>query len=271
VDNRPIGVFDSALGGLTAVRALMEVLPDKDIIYLGDTGRVPYGGRSRETIIKYARQDMTFLTGFDLKAIIVACGTVSTTALDVIAGDYSIPLIGVVPSAADRAVELVKNGKIGIIATVASIMSGAYDRMIRERMPQAELYSAACPLLVPLVENGRTRRGDILIETAVAEYLAPIKEKGVDTLVLGCTHYPLISEVIGAYMGEDVKLVSPGEETAKYVAKLLEKNSLNAQPGRRARYRYYVTDTVDGFEKAAVLFMQRSVCGEVEKTDVSIF
>jgi glutamate racemase len=238
---------------------------------LGDTGRVPYGGRSRETIIKYARQDMNFLTGFDLKLIIIACGTVSTTALDVIEGDYAIPLIGVVPSAAERAVSLVQNGKIGIIATTASIQSGAYDRMIRERRPDVQIVSEACPLLVPLVENGRIRRGDILIETAVAEYLEPIKAAGVDTLVLGCTHYPLIIDVIGSYMGENVKLVNPGEETAKYVAKLLAQKNMLAEPGHRVRRRYFVTDTVEGFEKAAALFLQRDVCGEVEKTDVSIF
>jgi len=271
LDNRPIGVFDSGLGGLTAVQKLMETLPNEDIIYLGDTGRVPYGGRSRETIIKYARQDIAFLTSFDIKAIVIACGTVSTTALGEIEKDYDIPIVGVVRPAVERAVQVTKNKRIGLIGTVASINSGAYDKLILQRLPEAEIFSAACPLLVPLVENGRISRGDIMIETAVSEYLAPIKARKVDTLILGCTHYPLIGDVIGDYMGEGVTLVSPGAETAAYVEQLLKKNDISAEKGRRAAHRYFVTDSIEGFSNAASLFLNQDVRGEVSKVDLNSF
>ena len=271
MDNRPIGVFDSGLGGLTAMQKLMEELPDEDIIYLGDTGRVPYGGRSKETIIKYARQDIAFLKSFDIKAMVIACGTVSTTALGEIKDDYNLPIIGVVAPAVLKAVEATRNKKIGLIGTVASIKSGAYNRLILEKMPEAEIFSAACPLLVPLVENGRINRGDIMIETAVREYLEPIKAQGVDTLILGCTHYPLIGEVISDYMGEGVTLISPGAETASYVAKLLKERGLSAKCGHNNKYSYFVTDSVDEFSKAASLFLKKNVQGEVSKADLSIY
>ncbi len=271
MDNRPIGVFDSGLGGLTAVRQLMEVLPSEDIIYLGDTGRVPYGGRSKDTIVKYAKQDMAFLTSFDIKAIVVACGTVSTAAFGEIEGKYEVPIIGVVSPAVKRAVELTKNRKIGLIGTVASINSKAYEKMILESMPEAEIYSTACPLLVPLVENGRINRGDIMIETAVREYLEPIKAVGVDTLILGCTHYPLLKDVIQHYMGNGVSLVSPGAETAYFVKKLLEERDISAEHGHNPKYRYYVTDSVDGFASAASMFLSKDVSGEVSKTDLSVY
>jgi len=271
LDNRPIGVFDSGLGGLTAVRRLMEILPDEDIIYLGDTGRVPYGGRSRETIIKYARQDIAFLTSFDIKAIVIACGTVSTTALGEIENDYDLPVIGVVTPAVESAVKATKNKKIGLIGTVASINSRAYDKLILERLPDAEIYSAACPLLVPLVENGRINRGDIMIETAISEYLGPIKEHKVDTLILGCTHYPLIGDVIADFMGDDVSLISPGAETAAYMAGLLGKNGLSAEKERSAVHRYFVTDSIEGFSDAASLFLRQDIHGEVSKVDLNKF
>ena len=271
MDNRPIGVFDSGLGGLTAMQKLIEELPDENIIYLGDTGRVPYGGRSKETIIKYARQDIAFLKSFDIKAMVIACGTVSTTALSEIKDDYNLPMIGVVAPAVKRAVRLSKNKKIGLIGTTASINSRAYDKLILEKMPEAEIFSAACPLLVPLVENGRLSRGDIMIETAVREYLEPIKAQGVDTLILGCTHYPLIGDIISDYMGEGVTLVSPGAETASYVAKLLGERNLKAEDGQSSEHRYFVTDSVEEFSKAASLFLKKSVRGEVNKADLSIY
>ena len=198
MDDRPIGVFDSGLGGLTTVRELCRLLPEEDIVYFGDTGRVPYGSRSRETIVKYARQDVAFLRTFDLKTIVIACGTVSTTALDVLAAENPIPVLGVVAPAARAAARATRSGSIGLIGTQASIRSGAYERLIRAENPAARVLAQPCPLFVPLVENGRFRPGDVVIETVAAEYLAPLKEAGVDTLVLGCTHYPLLEKVIGA-------------------------------------------------------------------------
>ena len=214
MDDRPIGVFDSGLGGLTTVRELCRLLPEEDIVYFGDTGRVPYGSRSRETIVKYARQDVAFLRTFDLKTIVIACGTVSTTALDVLAAENPIPVLGVVAPAARAAARATRSGSIGLIGTQASIRSGAYERLIRAENPAARVLAQPCPLFVPLVENGRFRPGDVVIETVAAEYLAPLREAGVDTLVLGCTHYPLLEKVIGAYMGPEVRLINSGAEGA---------------------------------------------------------
>ena len=226
MDDRPIGVFDSGLGGLTTVRELCRLLPEEDIVYFGDTGRVPYGSRSRETIVKYARQDVAFLRTFDLKTIVIACGTVSTTALDVLAAENPIPVLGVVAPAARAAARATRS--IGLIGTQASIRSGAYERLIRAENPAARVLAQPCPLFVPLVENGRFRPGDVVIETVAAEYLAPLKEAGVDTLVLGCTHYPLLEKVIGAYMGPEVRLINSGAEGARAAADCLRERDAPA-------------------------------------------
>ena len=227
-------VFDSGLGGLTTVRELMRLLPGEDIVYFGDTGRVPYGSRSKETIRKYARQDVAFLRTFDLKAIVIACGTVSTTALDLLAAENPIPVMGVVEPAARAAARATRSDAIGLIGTQATIRSGAYERYISALHPGARILSKACPLFVPLVENGRFHRGDIVIETVVEEYLSPMKEAGVDTLVLGCTHYPLLEEVISADMGPDVTLINAGAEGAREVAHKLEARDALARREREA-------------------------------------
>ena len=265
MDSRPIGVFDSGLGGITAVKKLMEVLPGEDIIYLGDTGRVPYGSRSRETIIKYARQDMNFLQGFSIKAIVIACGTVSTTALDEIAGFYDVPIFGVVESSVQSALNATQNGKIGVIGTQATIGSGMYKRKLTERAPEVQVFEKACPLFVPLVENGRVFKGDIVLETVAEEYLSELKEQGIDTLIMGCTHYPLIKDVISAFMGDGVSLVDSGAVTAKYVAEELERLSLLSLARKVGVQKYYVTDSTEGFAKIASMFLETDVRGEVEQ------
>lgn len=269
MDRRPIGVFDSGLGGLTAVRELTQLLPGEDIVYFGDTGRVPYGGRSRETIIKYARQDVAFLRTFDLKAIVIACGTVSTTALEVLSAENPIPVLGVVAPAARAAAERTKNGRIGLIGTQATIRTGAYERHIAALLPQAEVSTLACPLLVPLVENGRYKPGDGVVETVAAEYLAPLKAAGVDTLVLGCTHYPLLTDVIRAYMGENVALVNSGAVCAREVADLLEETGALAGEERPGVRRYFVSDSVEGFSGLASIFLGEDVRGAVEQIDIT--
>ena len=180
MDNRPIGVFDSGLGGLTAVKALRQILPEEKLIYFGDTARVPYGGRSKETLLKYARQDVRFLRSFDLKAIVIACGTVSTTSLDTLQAENDLPIVGVVEPTCRRALLVTQNKKVGIIATLASIRSGAYEAMLRRLDPAVEIIGKPCPLFVPLVENGRISRGDVVIETVAREYLEPLKATGVD-------------------------------------------------------------------------------------------
>ena len=269
LDTRPIGIFDSGLGGLTTVRALTRLMPEEDYIYFGDTGRVPYGGRSRETIIKYARQDVAFLRSFDLKAIVIACGTVSTTSMEVLTAENpQFPIVGVAQPAAEAAAKLTRNGKIGLIGTQASIRSGVYEQYIAAARPGTTVIAEACPLFVPLVENGRFRPGDIVIETVAAEYLRPLKEAGIDTLILGCTHYPLLEDVIRAYMGETVTLVDAGASGAQAARELLTSRDALAPAGRKGTGRFYVSDTVDGFAHTASLFLQRDIAGQVNHVDI---
>ena len=267
MDNRPIGVFDSGLGGLTAVRELEALLPQEHIIYFGDTGRVPYGGRSRETIYRYARQDMAFLRTFDLKAVVIACGTVSSTAMEMLQSENDLPIFGVVTPTARRAAEVTKNGRIGLIATQATIRTGAYEKVIRALRPESEIIARPCPLFVPLVENGRTRPGDVVIETVAAEYLQPLKDAGVDTLVLGCTHYPLLRDVIGNFMGPGVTLLDSGAEVAREVAHWLREHDL-AAAGQNGQREWYVSDTADGFSALASIFLGRPVTETVTQVAV---
>lgn len=271
MDTRPIGVFDSGLGGLTAVRELARIMPEEDLVYFGDTGRVPYGGRSREILVKYARQDTAFLRSFRPKAIVIACGTVSTTALDVLRSENDIPIFGVVGPAARAAAQVTRNGRVGLIGTRASIRSGAYERTLSKLRPGVEVTARACPLLVPLVESGRFRPGDLVAETVVGEYLAPIRARGVDTLILGCTHYPLMKPIIGAYMGPDVSLVDVGEQCARWVKRQLELDGLrNERPGA-GRRRYFVSDSAQDFSDLASLFLGEDVHGGVEQIDITAY
>ena len=271
MDTRPIGVFDTGLGGLTALRELARIMPDEDLVYFGDTSRVPYGGRSREVIIRYARQDAAFLRSFNPKAIVIACGTVSTTALDVLQAENDIPIFGVVEPAAQAAAHVTRNGRVGLIGTKASIRSGAYERTLDALRPGTQVTARACPLLVPLVEDGRFRPGDVVAETVVAEYLAPMEDAGVDTLILGCTHYPLMKAVIGARMGPGVTLVDVGEQCARWVRKRLELDGLrNERPGA-GRRRYYVSDSTEDFSDLASIFLGEDVHGEVEQIDITAY
>ena len=268
MDPRSIGVFDSGLGGLTAVRQLRRLMPSEDIIYFGDTARVPYGNRGRETLLRYARQDMRFLCSFDLKAVVIACGTVSTNCLEELRRESGVPMIGVVEPAVERAAALTRSGRIGLAATRASVASGAYERAFRRLDPALEVHALACPLFVPLVEEGRCRPGDIVIETVAEEYLTPLKEAGVDTLVLGCTHYPLLSEVVGGVMGPDVSLVDVGAEAARTCRDLLaEKDALADR--RTGSARFYTSDRAVNFQRLAALFLGEEAAGAVEQVDIS--
>ena len=268
MDNRPIGVFDSGLGGLTAMRSLRRILPAEDLIYFGDTSRVPYGGRSRETILKYARQDMRFLRSFDLKAVLIACGTVSTTSLPTLQRENDLPIVGVVEPTCRRAVEMTRNKKVGLIATLASVRSGVYEEIIRGLDPSVEVISKPCPLFVPLAENGRFQPGDPVIEIVAREYLEELKSSGIDALILGCTHYPLLSDVIGGVMGRDVQLISAGEESAYELKRTLKEQNLLADAGRSGDASYYVSDRVEDFEKIATWFLQEDLRHEANQIDI---
>lgn len=268
MDMRPIGVFDSGLGGLTAVRSLRQILPEEHLVYFGDTARVPYGGRARETILKYARQDVRFLRSFDLKAILIACGTVSTTSLDTLQAENGLPIVGVVEPTCRRALLMTKTKKVGIIATQASIRSGAYEEAIRRLDPSVEVIGKPCPLFVPLVENGRIRRGDVVIETVAREYLEPLKATGIDTLILGCTHYPLLTDIIGDVMGPEVTLVSAGEESAFELKRLLKIEGLRAGERNRGEAEFYVSDRPEDFERTASMFLQEDLRHTARRIDI---
>ena len=268
MDVRPIGVFDSGLGGLTAVRALRQILPEEDLIYFGDTARVPYGGRSKETLLKYARQDVRFLRSFDLKAIVIACGTVSTTSLSTLQAENDLPIVGVVEPTCRRALAVTKNKKIGMIATLASVRSGAYEAMLRALDSEVEVIGKSCPLFEPLVENGRFHRGDIVIETVAREYLEPLKESGGVTLILGCTHYPLLTEVIADIMGPVVTLVSAGEEAAFELKRLLKAQDLRADESRQGESEFYVSDRAEDFERIASVFLQENLRRAARRIDI---
>lgn len=249
-------MFDSGLGGLTAVKEFRRILPGEDIVYFGDTARVPYGSRSRETILKYARQDVRFLLTFGVKAILIACGTVSAAALPELAQEFDVPMSGVIQPAARRAVVATHTGRVGLIATQASVRARGFERAMRALEPGITLYSDACPLLVPLVENGRVERDDPVTRLVLEECLAPMRDRSVDTLILGCTHYPLLTDAIGAVL-PGVTLINSGAEAARHVAAAREWD--HAEPGRVGSTRYYVSDNVEGFARISNLFLGRPI------------
>lgn len=252
MDNRPIGVFDSGLGGLTVVREIMREMPNESIIYFGDTGRVPYGNRGKDTLIKYTAQDISFLKSFDIKSIVVACGTASSVALPEIVDNYDIPITGVVRPAAQYAAEMTKNGKIGIIGTTATINSGLYQSLLLSYGKDFEIYTKSCPLFVPLVENGFEHKEAARL--IAMDYLEEIKSAGVDTLILGCTHYPLLTETIRSIMGDEVTLINCGVPAAKYIHESLQETDSLSEAS--AVYRYFVSDITDEFTALAESFLK---------------
>jgi len=265
MDERPIGVFDSGLGGLTTVKSLASLMPRERIIYLGDTGRVPYGSRSRDTIIKYARQDADFLAGFDIKAMVIACNTVCSTAYNYLDKTYDFPVYEVVVPPAKKAAALTKNRKIGVIGTAATIRSGAYESALKKTVPDIYVLSRPCPLFVPLVENGRTADNDTAALIIAEDYLSTLRYAGIDVLIMGCTHYPLLRGVISKVMGQGVTLVDSGAETAKLVADDITVRGIEAPDGGDGAVKYFVTDSIDEFAALASLFMEADVFGKVEQ------
>lgn len=248
-----IGIFDSGVGGLTVLRELMKVLPQEDTIYFGDTARVPYGTKSPDTVIRYAREIATFLTRRDIKLLVVACNTASAVALPALQEQLSIPVVGVIEPGATRAVEATRSGKIGVIGTSGTIRSSAYTRAIKRLNPEVEVLAAPCPIFVPLAEEGWVDN-DIAYRTAEL-YLHDLQEAGVDTLVLGCTHYPLLKKVIGTIMGPDVVLVDSAEETARTVAAILAEQDMLRPVTESGNHHYFVTDVPAGFIRVGNRFL----------------
>ncbi len=248
----PIGVFDSGVGGLTVAKEIMRQLPNERIVYFGDTARVPYGSKSKETITKYTRQIIRFLQTYDVKAIAIACGTVSACALEEVEKELDIPIIGVLKPGSRVAVEKTRNGRVGVIATESSIHSEMYQKFIHEMNEKVQVFGKACPLFAPLVEEGLWK--DPVTTEIARRYLEELKEKDIDTLILGCTHYPLLKDTIAEIMGDQVTLINLAYETAADLKRLLEsKGLLNIARTEdyEVNYRFFVSDVADKFKTFA--------------------
>ncbi|MEE1239348.1 MAG: glutamate racemase [Acutalibacteraceae bacterium] len=268
-DSRAIGVFDSGLGGLTVVRELIGCNPNENIVYFGDTGRVPYGTRSRETIKKYAVEDEQFLLKHNVKLIIAACGTVSSVASDT-ADNLPVPFFEMVTHAAKAAVNLTKNRKIGVIGTAATVSSGSHKKEILRLLPEAVITAESCPLFVPLVESGWYNEDDVVVLETVRRYLAPIIAADCDTLILGCTHYPVLEGAIRRVTEGKITLINPGVAVSKAVSDFIMNKGIENDSKNIGHHNFYVSDKPDSFKaQASVLLGKEFDDRRVEQVDLN--
>lgn len=252
--DNPVGVFDSGLGGLTCARRFLKLAPDENMVYLGDTARMPYGVRTREEITGYTNDDVEFLQKKGVKMVIAACGTVSSNVPPSRIRDLKVPFVSVIDPTVEAAVKATRNKKIGIIGTEATVKSKVFPRKIKEKDPEIETVSNACPRLVTLVESGNIDADNPETNRACTEYLKPIIKAGVDTLILGCTHFPIIRDIIQKIVGKDVVLIDSGRETALRAIKILGDLDLDRKKCRD-RVEYYVTGEAEGFDRVADIFL----------------
>lgn len=257
-----IGVFDSGVGGLTVAREIIRNLPAENVIYFGDTARVPYGSKSKDTVLRYSRQIVRFLLSKKVKAIVVACNTASALALEEMREEIPVPIIGVVKPGARMAVSMTKTKSIGIIGTDATVKSRIYSSYIRELDPEVRVVEKACPLFCPLVEEGLLE--DRVTEDMVERYLSELKPYGIDALVLGCTHYPLLTNPIKRFMGDEVTLVNPAFETARSLREMLDEKGLLADNTVEPNYEFYVSDGIDKFK----IFADKVLPVNVDKVEI---
>lgn len=265
MDNRPIGVFDSGVGGLTVVKEIINQLPNESIVYFGDTARVPYGTKSPETVMKYSSQNVRFLLACNVKTIVIACNTASAVSLEAVRKEFNLPIIGVVDPGAEASLNITVNKKVGIIGTRATILSKAYEKAIKLLDKDIIVTGTACPLFVSLVEEGWL---DNEVTYKIAEeYLGIMKEKEVDTLILGCTHFPLLLKVISKVIGKNVNLVNPAFETAKQLKDILKNNDMLRDEILEPEYKYFLSDTQTQFEKIANNCLKKKIKA-IEKVDI---
>lgn len=256
-DSRPIGVFDSGVGGLTVVRQLLALLPQESIIYFGDTARIPYGSKSVETVQRFALEDSIFLLEKDVKMIVVACNTASALAVNFLKEVMPVPLTGVIQPGAAAAREKTRNGRVGVIGTTATIRSNAYTRELHRLEPSLQVVPQPCPLFVPLVEEGWIE--DRATDLVARRYLQPLIDNRVDTVVLGCTHYPLLKNLLQRILGEEVVLIDSGVETARRVAAMLTAEKMLAPTGEAAAHRFYLSDLPYKFQEIGERFLERNL------------
>lgn len=253
----PVGVFDSGMGGLTVVREMISQLPNESIIYFGDTARVPYGPKSPDTVVRYSREIASYLKDEGVKALVVACNTATAHALPALREEFDLPIVGVIEPGARAAVSATQTKRVGVIGTAGTIRSRAYEKEIKRLLPDAEVTAQACALFVPLVEEGWI---DTEATRAIARnYLAPLVSAEVDTLVLGCTHYPLMKTVIGNVVGRDVRLIDSAHETAREAGQVLRANSLENERPNDARYRFIASDAPDTFLSLGQRFLGSAI------------
>lgn len=270
MDSRPIGIFDSGLGGLTVVKELLNILPNENIVYFGDIGRVPYGTRGKDKILKYAKEDIKFLLSKDVKLIISACGTVSANLSEDIVYKFNTLYTGVLIPSVKKACNVTKNKCIGVIGTSATIRSGEYQRIINSIDNSIEIIVNDCPLFVPLVENGFFNDDNEVTKLVAEKYLKVFLNK-IDTLILGCTHYPIIENIIKSIIGKDVILVDCGKETARYAKFILEDNNILNFNIKNPKREFYVSDDTKLFMQNANIFLNNNICGNVEYIDIENF
>lgn len=266
MDARPIGVFDSGLGGLTVVKEIIKLLPFENIVYLGDTARVPYGTRSKETIVKFSLQNTKFLVENGVKCVVVACNTSSAVAFPFVKKKFKIPIFEVISKASQKAIEETGNVKVGVIGTRATIASHAYKNKINKLNSKIKVYEKACPLFVPFIEEGEI--GGKLLLSLARKYLTPFKKQKIDTLILGCTHYPLIARKIKSIMGPKVKMVSCGKELALYLKDYLAKNKMLNNQNTLGEKKYFVTDLNPRFITIAEMFLGQNIAKDVQKINI---
>jgi glutamate racemase len=260
-DHRPIGIFDSGLGGLTVAKEIYRLLPNESTIYIGDTARVPYGNRSREAVTQFTQELIDALLTFDVKAVVIACGTASSVALPNLQDAYKqIPIIGVIEPAAENAVSVTTSNHIGVIGTQATIASNSFGNFIKKSNPHIEIHNQSCPLFVPIVEEGIINDHPILLET-IKHYLSRLRQTQIDTLILGCTHYPIISHAIADYL-PGIHLINAGESVAEKLHRLLTKYQLENSGSKNPVHRYFVTDMNQNFETVAQTFLGKPIAIE---------
>ena len=259
VDNRPIGIFDSGLGGLTVLKAVNNLLPEESLVYFGDCGRTPYGVKSKETIVRYTFQNARFLMSQGVKLLVIACNTSSAYGFELLRQELPIPVIEVVGPGAGAAVKSTATRKVGVIGTTATIGSGAYEHAIKAIDPQTEVYAKACPLFVPFVEEGRTWWRHEAVKIVAEDYLSEFDGRGIDSLVLGCTHYPLLCDVIREVVGEGIHLINSASEVAVCVKERIETMGIAAQPGNSPELSFYTSDSVEKFEPLCSAILEHPI------------
>jgi glutamate racemase len=265
--NKPIGIFDSGIGGLTVFREIKKLLPRENIVYFGDTARVPYGIKSKDTVIKFSIQNADFLAKLSVKMLVVACNTSSCYSLPMLKRRYKIPVVGVIESGTREAAKVTKKMKVGVIGTKATISSGIYKKKLQKINPKINVISISCPLFVPLVEEGWLN--DDITKCIARRYLAPLKEEDIDVIILGCTHYPLLKSAIYEVLGKDVTLIDSAMQTARVVKKVLNEKELYNLKEAKGKYRFYVSDEPQLFKKIGSIFLGNRIT-MVKKVEIGM-